>query len=69
MLFRSKAILDKITELTRTAMADEQMQKTLIASGFEPLVDSGPEAAQHMVIEELARWRPIMKATGFKIDQ
>ena len=64
-----KAILDKITELTRTAMADEQMQKTLIASGFEPLVDSGPEAAQHMVIEELARWRPIMKATGFKIDQ
>ena len=63
-----KPILDKITELTRTAMADEALQKTLIASGFEPVVDSGPEAAQKMVVDELTRWKPIMKDTGFKIE-
>jgi tripartite-type tricarboxylate transporter receptor subunit TctC len=63
-----KPILDKITELTRTAMADEALQKTLIASGFEPVLDSGPEAAQKMVVDELARWKPIMKETGFKIE-
>jgi tripartite-type tricarboxylate transporter receptor subunit TctC len=63
-----KPILDKITELTRTAMADEALQKTLIASGFEPVLDSGPEAAQKMVVDELTRWKPIMKETGFKIE-
>ena len=63
-----KPILDKITELTRTAMADEALQKTLIASGFEPVLDSGPESAQKMVVDELARWKPIMKETGFKIE-
>lgn len=63
-----KAVLDKITGLTRTAMADEAVQKTLIASGFEPVVDSGPEAAQQMVADESARWKPIMKETGFKIE-
>jgi tripartite-type tricarboxylate transporter receptor subunit TctC len=63
-----KAVLDRITALTRTAMADEALQKTLIASGFEPIVDSGPEAAQQMVVDEMARWVPIMKATGFKME-
>jgi tripartite-type tricarboxylate transporter receptor subunit TctC len=64
----AKAVLDRITALTRTAMADEALQKTLIASGFEPIVDSGPEAAQQMVVDEMARWVPIMKATGFKME-
>ncbi|MEW6452657.1 MAG: tripartite tricarboxylate transporter substrate binding protein [Pseudomonadota bacterium] len=63
-----KPILDQITQLTRAAMADEALQKTMIVSGFEPIVDSGPEAAQQMVSEEMARWVPIMKSTGFKME-
>lgn len=63
-----KPVLDQITQLTRAAMANEALQKTMIVSGFEPIADSGPEAAQQMVSEEMARWVPIMKSTGFKME-
>jgi tripartite-type tricarboxylate transporter receptor subunit TctC len=61
------AILDRIAQLTRTAMADAEVQKSIVTSGFEPIADSGPEAAQRMVSSELARWTPIIKATDFKM--
>jgi tripartite-type tricarboxylate transporter receptor subunit TctC len=63
-----KPVLDRITELTRKVMADEEVQKSLIASGFEPIAESGPEQASRMVADELARWVPIIKATGFKME-
>jgi hypothetical protein len=37
-------------------------------SGFETILDSGPEAAQRLVSDELARWTPVMKATDFKLE-
>jgi tripartite-type tricarboxylate transporter receptor subunit TctC len=61
-------ILERITQLTRAAVTDEEVQKSMITSGFEPIVDSGPEAAQRMVADELARWTPIIRATGFKME-
>jgi tripartite-type tricarboxylate transporter receptor subunit TctC len=63
-----KPVVDRIAELTRTAMADTETQATLVRSGFEPVVDSGPEASQRMVADELARWVPVMKATGFRME-
>jgi tripartite-type tricarboxylate transporter receptor subunit TctC len=63
-----KPILDRVTELTHNVMADEEVQKSLITSGFEPTPDSGPEQASRMVADELARWTPIIKATGFKME-
>jgi tripartite-type tricarboxylate transporter receptor subunit TctC len=61
-----KAIIDDIAKATRAVMADETVQQTMIKSGFEPVLDSGPEAAERMVASERARWTPIIKATGFK---
>jgi tripartite-type tricarboxylate transporter receptor subunit TctC len=46
-------------------MKDPDVQKPMISSGFEPVLDSGPAAAQRMVASELKRWMPIIKATGF----
>jgi tripartite-type tricarboxylate transporter receptor subunit TctC len=63
-----KNIIDAIAAETRAAMADPQVQDQMIKSGFEPVLDSGPEAAQREVASELARWRPIIKATGFKVQ-
>ena len=63
-----KPLLERIAQLTRAALAEDEVQKSLITSGFEPILDSGPEAAQRMVADELARWVPIMKATGFKME-
>ena len=50
------------------AMADPQVQQQMITSGFEPVLDSGPEPAQQEVASELARWTPIIKTTGFKVQ-
>ena len=63
-----KAIIYQIANETRAAMADPQVQDQMVKSGFEPVLDSGPESAQREVLSELARWTPIIKATGFKVQ-
>jgi hypothetical protein len=40
----------------------------LASSGFEPILDSSPEAATRLVADELARWTPVIKATAFKLE-
>ena len=61
-------IVEQIAEATRRIMADEEFQKLLVTSGFEPILDSSPDATRQFVVEELKRWTPIMKATGFKME-
>ena len=63
-----KAIIDQIAEATRKVMADGEFQKILVASGFEPILDSSPEATRAFIAEETARLVPIMKATNFKVE-
>jgi tripartite-type tricarboxylate transporter receptor subunit TctC len=63
-----KPLVERFTQATRMLMAEPEVQKPLIASGFEPILDSGPEAAQRLVADELARWTPIMKAADFKLE-
>src|SRR6187455_884325 len=46
-----KAIIDQIANETRAAMADPKLQDLMIKSGFEPVTDSGPEAAQKEVAD------------------
>jgi tripartite-type tricarboxylate transporter receptor subunit TctC len=60
-----KAIVDRLAQLTKAAVAENDVQQTLLKSGFEPLTDSGPEAAQRVVAAEYARWTPIVKQIGF----
>jgi tripartite-type tricarboxylate transporter receptor subunit TctC len=64
----AKPIINQIAEATREVMADADVQRILVASGFEPILDSGPDATRQFISEELARWTPIMKATGFKME-
>jgi tripartite-type tricarboxylate transporter receptor subunit TctC len=63
-----KAIVDKINEGTQKALKDEEMQQVLVKSGFEPVLDMGADKAQRFVADEHARWTPIIKASGFKLD-
>jgi len=63
-----KDIIKALADETRTAMADPQVQDLMIKSGFEPVLDSGPEAAQQEVASEYARWTPIIKKLGFKVQ-
>jgi tripartite-type tricarboxylate transporter receptor subunit TctC len=61
-------IVDQIAAATRRIMADADVQGLLIKSGFEPILDSGPDATRAFVAAEIARWTPIVKATGFKME-
>jgi tripartite-type tricarboxylate transporter receptor subunit TctC len=62
-----QAIVDRIADATRKVAAEPDFQRILVASGFEPLPDSGPEPTRAFVAEETARWTPVMKAAGFKL--
>src|SRR5262252_3725909 len=63
-----QAVIDQIATATRQAVADAELQKVLVRSGFEPILDSGPEQTRQFVADELARWVPIMKSANFKME-
>jgi tripartite-type tricarboxylate transporter receptor subunit TctC len=64
----SAAIVGELAQATRKVMNDQEFQRTLTTSGFEPIAESGPQQAQRLVSDELARWTPIMKSTNFKLE-
>jgi tripartite-type tricarboxylate transporter receptor subunit TctC len=61
-------LVEDIAKATRAAMNDNGFTQPMIDSGFEPLPDSGPAEAVQMVREEIARWTPVIKSTGFRMD-
>jgi tripartite-type tricarboxylate transporter receptor subunit TctC len=63
-----KDVINALADETRKAMGDKKIQELLVKSGFEPVLDSGPDAAQHEVASEYARWTPIIKKIGFKVQ-
>jgi tripartite-type tricarboxylate transporter receptor subunit TctC len=40
----------------------------LIESGFEPGVDSTSDKFRRFIEEDIARWSPVVKAIGLKLD-
>jgi tripartite-type tricarboxylate transporter receptor subunit TctC len=64
----SPEIVARISEATHRAMADQDLQNLFTQSGFEPQLDSRPETFRRMISEEIARWTPIVKAMGLRLD-
>ena len=64
----AEPIIERLANATRQIMADADVQRILVASGFEPITDSGPEATRQFITDELARWAPVVKATGLKME-
>jgi tripartite-type tricarboxylate transporter receptor subunit TctC len=63
-----KTIVDQIAKATRTLMAEPDYRQMLIASGFEPYRDSTPEKTRAFVEQEITRWRPVIEASGMKLE-
>jgi tripartite-type tricarboxylate transporter receptor subunit TctC len=63
-----RPIIDKLAAVTREATADKVFQQKLVAAGFEPVTDSGPEQTAKFVQEELVRWTPLLKTSGIKFN-
>jgi tripartite-type tricarboxylate transporter receptor subunit TctC len=63
-----KPIIEQIAQATRVAMADKQFEQAFVAAGFEPARNFGPQQTRQFVEEELARWTPVIKAIGLKVE-
>jgi tripartite-type tricarboxylate transporter receptor subunit TctC len=62
------AIIEQVAQATLAVMDDEPFLRSLTASGFEPYPASTPEKARRLVADETARWTPVIKAIGLKLD-
>lgn len=56
-----QAIVERLSKVTRQALADKKFQEILYNSGFEPVLDSSPAKAQRYVEEERKRFLPLLK--------
>jgi tripartite-type tricarboxylate transporter receptor subunit TctC len=63
-----RPIIDQIAQATRMALNDQTFQQKLIELGFEPDLNSTPEAFRRSLEEDIAQWRPVVKALDLKID-
>jgi tripartite-type tricarboxylate transporter receptor subunit TctC len=64
----SKAIVEQIAHATQAALADRAYQQMLVESGFEPDIGSDPEKYRQFMEQDIARWTPLIKAIGLKLD-
>ena len=62
------SIIEQISRATCTALADPAYGQMLIESGFEPDRDSNPQKFRRLLEEDIARWAPLIKAMGLKLD-
>jgi len=62
------AIIEQISRATRAALADPELQQIFSASGVEPEPDPSPDKAKAFLEREIARWNPVVKGIGLKLD-
>jgi tripartite-type tricarboxylate transporter receptor subunit TctC len=63
-----KPIIEQIAAATHAAMADEDVRKNLIEQGLEPYRDSTPEKTRRFVEDDIARWTPVFRSIGLKLN-
>jgi tripartite-type tricarboxylate transporter receptor subunit TctC len=63
-----RPIIDQIAQATRTALAERDYQQMLMESDVEPTPNSSPDKFRQMLADDIARWTPIVKALGLKVD-
>jgi len=59
-------IVDQLVRATAQVMQDKALQNKLTVAGFEPVTDSTPEKSAKYIKEEVARWTPVLTASGMK---
>ncbi len=63
-----KPIIDQVAQANLALLADHDYRQLLVSGTFEPHGDLNPEAYRRYVDNELARWSPIVRTLGLKID-
>ncbi|MGE3245924.1 MAG: Bug family tripartite tricarboxylate transporter substrate binding protein [Beijerinckiaceae bacterium] len=62
------AIIDKVYGAVVKALQDPQLRRIYAAGGFDIPKDNSAAALTTFLSEELERWRPVVKSSGFKIN-
>src|SRR5262249_55713939 len=62
------AIIEQIAKASASALAEPAYQQFLIAAGFVPDVDSNAEKLRRLIDEDIARWAPLAKSIGLKLE-
>ncbi|WP_159912203.1 tripartite tricarboxylate transporter substrate binding protein [Pantoea sp. 18069] len=62
-----KAVTARLAELVSAAVASPDLRERFKTAGVEPLT-GGPSRLEQMLQEDIARWAPIVKASGAVID-
>jgi tripartite-type tricarboxylate transporter receptor subunit TctC len=63
-----KDTIGQIAEANRMAMADKAYRQSLVDAAVIPLTDWTPEKFDQFMDEEVARWTPLVKAIGVRLD-
>src|SRR5262249_26034405 len=63
-----RGIIQQNAHTTRAAPADPQFPPAVVGPGFDPYPDSTPDKTRRFVEDEIARWTPIIKAIGLKLE-
>jgi tripartite-type tricarboxylate transporter receptor subunit TctC len=63
-----QAVVAQVAEATNTITGDAQLQQVMAASGLELELESGPDKTRRLVEDEIARWTPVIKRIGLKLD-
>ena len=61
-------IVDKLNKAINDALADPKVSSALEVAGIQPTPGSTPKSTAEFLATELAKWAPIIKASGAHID-
>jgi tripartite-type tricarboxylate transporter receptor subunit TctC len=61
-------IVHRLNEAINAALADPAVLTRLQDAGIDPTPGSTPEQTSEFIVDELAKWAPIIKASGAQID-
>lgn len=62
------ATVERLAAVVAAAVRSPEVAARLLAAGLEPVGSSADELAARMA-QDTARWAPIVKASGFRVDQ
>jgi tripartite-type tricarboxylate transporter receptor subunit TctC len=61
-------VVEALHRATVKAKGEAMLREGLAKAGAELVADSSPDKAARFIRDEIARWTPIVKASGFKIE-
>jgi len=61
-------VIDRLSAAMSKALADSAVLSRLQEIGIDPTPDSNPQRAAQFIKAELAKWAPIIKASGAQIE-